>query len=88
MQQAALDRLDTVLKRVSRSFYLSLRILPRSLRTPIGLAYLFARAADTIAKHAAHAICPLAGPGSIGLIQGTYGAGPRVWDVRPSPGGV
>jgi farnesyl-diphosphate farnesyltransferase len=37
------------LKGVSRSFYLSLRILPRSVRTPIGLAYLFARAADTIA---------------------------------------
>ena len=52
MQHAALDRLDTLLKRVSRSFYLSLRILPRSLRTPIGLAYLFARAADTIADTA------------------------------------
>ncbi len=38
-----------LLKRVSRSFYLSLAILPRSLRGPVGLAYLFARAADTIA---------------------------------------
>jgi farnesyl-diphosphate farnesyltransferase len=47
-----LDRLNDILKRVSRSFYLSLRILPRSLRTPIGLAYLFARAADTIADTA------------------------------------
>ncbi len=52
MQHPALDRLNTLLKRVSRSFYLSLRILPRSLRTPIGLAYLFARAADTIADTA------------------------------------
>lgn len=52
MQQPALDRLNTVLKRVSRSFYLSLQILPQSLRTPIGLAYLFARAADTIADTA------------------------------------
>jgi farnesyl-diphosphate farnesyltransferase len=52
VQHPALDRLDTLLKRVSRSFYLSLRILPRSLRTPIGLAYLFARAADTIADTA------------------------------------
>lgn len=43
------DRLDVILKRVSRSFYLSLKILPRSVRGPIGLAYLFARAADTIA---------------------------------------
>jgi farnesyl-diphosphate farnesyltransferase len=48
----SLDRLDAVLKRVSRSFYLTLRILPWSLRTPIGLAYLFARAADTIADTA------------------------------------
>ncbi|MBI2553951.1 MAG: squalene/phytoene synthase family protein [Candidatus Rokubacteria bacterium] len=38
-----------LLKRVSRSFYLSLAILPRSVRGPVGLAYLFARAADTIA---------------------------------------
>jgi farnesyl-diphosphate farnesyltransferase len=45
----SLDRLNDILKRVSRSFYLSLRILPQSLRVPIGLAYLFARAADTIA---------------------------------------
>jgi farnesyl-diphosphate farnesyltransferase len=52
MQQPALDRLNAMLKRVSRSFYLTLRILPRSLRTPIGLAYLFARAADTIADTA------------------------------------
>jgi farnesyl-diphosphate farnesyltransferase len=48
----ALDRLDVLLKRVSRSFYLTLWMLPRSLRTPIGLAYLFARAADTIADTA------------------------------------
>ena len=40
--------LGGLLKRVSRSFYLSLAILPRPLRRPIGLAYLFARAADTI----------------------------------------
>ena len=52
MQHPALDRLNAMLKRVSRSFYLTLRILPRSLRTPIGLAYLFARAADTIADTA------------------------------------
>jgi farnesyl-diphosphate farnesyltransferase len=46
------DRLNAMLKRVSRSFYLTLRILPQPLRTPIGLAYLFARAADTIADTA------------------------------------
>ena len=52
MQPPSLDRLNDLLKRVSRSFYLTLRILPQSLRTPIGLAYLFARAADTIADTA------------------------------------
>ena len=40
---------DDLLRRVSRSFYLSLRILPAALREPIGLAYLLARAADTVA---------------------------------------
>ena len=41
--------LHDVLKRVSRSFYLTLTILPGCMTKPIGLAYLFARAADTIA---------------------------------------
>lgn len=38
-----------VLRSVSRSFYLSLRILPKPLRDPLSLAYLLARATDTIA---------------------------------------
>lgn len=41
-----------LLASVSRSFYLTIRILPRSLRAPIGLAYLLARASDTIADTA------------------------------------
>jgi farnesyl-diphosphate farnesyltransferase len=41
--------LGPLLKSVSRSFYLTLRILPPAMRDPIGLAYLLARAADTIA---------------------------------------
>lgn len=41
--------LSDLLKRVSRSFYLTLAALPAGLRESIGLAYLFARAADTIA---------------------------------------
>lgn len=41
--------LRPLLKGVSRSFYLSLRILPGGPREPAGLAYLLARAADTIA---------------------------------------
>lgn len=43
------ELLTGVLKHVSRSFYLTLRVLPGALRDQIGLAYLFARAADTIA---------------------------------------
>jgi farnesyl-diphosphate farnesyltransferase len=46
---AAGDLLGDVLRRVSRSFYLSLAILPARLREPIGLAYLLARAADSVA---------------------------------------
>src|SRR5262249_32426307 len=43
------DLVGDLLRRVSRSFYLSLAILPSSLREPIGLAYLLARASDTVA---------------------------------------
>ena len=38
-----------LLKGVSRSFYLTIRVLPGPVRGPIQLAYLLARAADTIA---------------------------------------
>jgi farnesyl-diphosphate farnesyltransferase len=41
--------LGDLLRQVSRSFYLSLAILPGPLREPVGLAYLLARAADTVA---------------------------------------
>lgn len=44
--------LSHILPRVSRSFYLSLRVLPQRVRPTIGLAYLFCRAADTIADTA------------------------------------
>ena len=43
------EPLGDLLRSVSRSFYLSLAILPRPLRQPLGLAYLLARAADTVA---------------------------------------
>jgi len=46
------DLLTDLLKEVSRSFYLTLRILPRPVRRQIGLAYLLARATDTIADAA------------------------------------
>ena len=38
-----------LLAAVSRSFYLSLRVLPSAVRAPLSLSYLLARAADTIA---------------------------------------
>jgi farnesyl-diphosphate farnesyltransferase len=38
-----------LLKGVSRSFYLSIRLLPARLREPVALGYLLARASDTIA---------------------------------------
>src|SRR5437660_9249280 len=39
----------SILARVSRSFYLSIRLLPKKLRDPVALGYLLARASDTIA---------------------------------------
>jgi farnesyl-diphosphate farnesyltransferase len=41
--------LFTLLKGVSRSFYISVRFLPRRIRLAIALGYLLARASDTIA---------------------------------------
>ena len=41
--------LTGVLKAVSRSFYLSLRLLPEPMRAAAGVGYLLARASDTIA---------------------------------------
>lgn len=38
-----------ILKDVSRSFYLSMRVLPKAMREPISLGYLLARASDTLA---------------------------------------
>ena len=42
-----------LLERVSRAFYLSIRVLPSGVRQPVSLAYLLARAADTIADTSA-----------------------------------
>ncbi len=46
------DLRSAILRDVSRSFYLSIRLLPARLRDPIALAYLLARATDTIADTA------------------------------------
>ncbi|MBI2768695.1 MAG: squalene/phytoene synthase family protein [Burkholderiales bacterium] len=40
------------MRAVSRSFYLSIRLLPAPLREPVSLAYLLARATDTVADTA------------------------------------
>jgi farnesyl-diphosphate farnesyltransferase len=40
---------NELLRATSRSFYLTLRVLPSAIRRQIGFAYLVARAADTIA---------------------------------------
>ena len=40
---------DTLLEETSRSFFLTLKVLPRSIRKQVGLLYLLARVADTIA---------------------------------------
>jgi len=45
----AAPSLNELLRQTSRSFYLTLRVLPRALRPQISLAYLLARTTDTIA---------------------------------------
>jgi farnesyl-diphosphate farnesyltransferase len=47
-QPASLDR-DELLKSVSRSFYLSIRFLPPTMRDSIAVGYLAARLSDTVA---------------------------------------
>jgi farnesyl-diphosphate farnesyltransferase len=40
--------MHSLLREVSRSFFLTLRILPQSINTPLSIAYLLARTTDTI----------------------------------------
>ncbi len=49
MAPRILPEMNRLLRQVSRSFYLTLRALPTRVRPQIGLAYLLARASDTIA---------------------------------------
>jgi farnesyl-diphosphate farnesyltransferase len=49
MARANHELLTGLLKEVSRTFYLTLRVLPKPIRSQIGLAYLLARTTDTIA---------------------------------------
>jgi farnesyl-diphosphate farnesyltransferase len=83
--------LGAVLRDVSRSFYLSLAVLPRDLREPIGLAYLLARAADTVAdtrvvarparlQHLQTLRAAFTGPGDVGPVVAACAAA----QARPS----
>ena len=47
---ASHELLHGILKQVSRSFYLTLNVLPDGVRDQMGLSYLFARAADTASR--------------------------------------
>ena len=47
---------NRILERTSRSFYLTLRMLPRAVRGDASLGYLLARATDTIADTSAHPV--------------------------------
>lgn len=49
MEYRSDELLTRLLQDVSRSFYLTLRVLPAVVRSQIGLAYLLARTTDTIA---------------------------------------
>ncbi len=51
--QESQDLGGELLASVSRSFYLSIKVLPPRVRGPLGLAYLLARTTDTIADTAA-----------------------------------
>jgi farnesyl-diphosphate farnesyltransferase len=52
MSRRSHDLLGRLLRDVSRSFYLTMRVLPGPIRPQIGLAYLLARTTDTIADTA------------------------------------
>src|SRR5271155_1815483 len=49
MRYTSQQMLTSLLRDVSRSFYLTLRVLPSAVRPQIGLAYLLARTTDTVA---------------------------------------
>jgi len=49
MSVAPKELIGPLLRDVSRSFYLTLRVLPPAIRSQISVAYLLARASDTIA---------------------------------------
>jgi farnesyl-diphosphate farnesyltransferase len=72
---AAPELLREILPGVSRSFALSLHVLPASLRHPFGVTYLVARAADTIAD--TRALAPAARLAALHALRGALGDGAR-----------
>lgn len=82
-------QLDALLKSVARSFYLTLRVLPRTLREPLGLAYLLARAADTVADSKAVAASQRAAAlaaFSQAVDDAPQRAAPFMWPLWPEGG--
>jgi anaerobic selenocysteine-containing dehydrogenase len=52
------------------------------------LEKIAAKLGEVIAEHGAEAIWPCAGSGNMGLIQGIYGAGERLWNVLGTSRGM
>ena len=77
------ELLRDVLPGVSRSFALSLRVLPGPLRRPFGVTYLVARAADTIAD--TRALPPAARLTTLRALREALadGAPPPLWTGPP-----
>ena len=75
--------IDTLLKDTSRSFFLTLEMLPKKIRGQVGLLYLLARVADTIADtktgSADHLIKPLEAYDSVA--QGTSNELPEMESI-------
>jgi farnesyl-diphosphate farnesyltransferase len=75
--------LTSLLREVSRTFYLTMRVLPGAIRSQISVAYLLARATDTVADTEAlpveSRLRALAGLRA--AIQGLDGAAPDFSDV-------
>ena len=82
-EQAGKDLTTSLLRDVSRSFYLTLRVLPEQIRQQISVAYLLARTTDTIADTEAvpkservallNGLAAGRSPGRIGVTNATLG---------------
>jgi farnesyl-diphosphate farnesyltransferase len=76
----AAEEIPHLLRVHARTMELSVRLLPRSLREPLGLAYLLARASDTIADSGRMASGERAA--RLEEIQAALAATP-LWELRP-----